>query len=156
MAYTDGDDASSISNPAALLDVARLSDAVIHVIVPVENAAAKSQATNGPSTRIRTPDSLIDQAASRGSLGVTTGGGLFPNEGTFTELTSRTGGRVFVVDYGESASSAFKRVMDEYRTSYVLRYSRDGVAATGWHDLAVRIKKAGRYEVRARKGYWGG
>jgi VWFA-related protein len=156
MAYTDGDDASSITSTTALLDVARLSDSVIHVVVPVENAAARMQGGSPQlASRATTPDALINQAVSRQSLGTPAGGGLFPNESLFTDLTSRTGGRVFVVDYNESAGAAFRRVMDAYRTSYVLRYARDGVAAAGWHELTVHVKRAGKYDVLARKGYWG-
>jgi VWFA-related protein len=158
MAYTDADDASSITSPATLLDVARLSDAVVHIVVPVENAAARMQGGSPQlATRTSSPDALANQAVTRASLGTPNpgGGGLFPNEALFTDLTSRTGGRVFVVDYNESAGAAFRRVMESYRTNYVLRYSRDGVAAAGWHELTVRVKRAGKYEVLARKGYWG-
>jgi hypothetical protein len=52
---------------------------------------------------------------------------------------------------------AFLRALDDFRSSYVLRYSPHGVAAGGWHEIAVRVTRPGRgYVVRARKGYVGG
>jgi hypothetical protein len=50
----------------------------------------------------------------------------------------------------------FLRALDDFRTSYVLRYAAEGVARAGWHEIAVRVIKPGtRYDVRARKGYGG-
>ncbi len=137
--YTDGDDASSITNAAAMLDVARLSDAEVHVVVPIENASKQLEGSAG---------SAVPIAADPG--------GLFPNEDIFTQLTARTGGRLFIVDYEDSVGSAFKRIISEYRTSYVLQYTPTGVTREGWHDLTVRVKRPGRLQVVARKGYWGG
>ena len=55
------------------------------------------------------------------------------------------------------ASSDFKRIFDDFRASYVLRYTPKGVARDGWHDLRVTLKRpdAATHTVRARRGYWG-
>jgi len=54
-------------------------------------------------------------------------------------------------------NAPFLRALDEFRTSYVLRYTLQGVKRAGWHDLSVRIVKPGtNYSVRARRGYIGG
>lgn len=150
--YTDGDDVSSISSAAAMLDVARLSDSVVQVVIPVENARALTEgsALTRPHVTAPTPP----EAAAE--TGQTDQGAWFPNEETFAELTSRTGGRIFIVDYNESVGAAFKRVIDAFRTSYVLRYTRTGVPKEGWHDLVVKVNRPGHFEVHARKGYWGG
>lgn len=137
--YTDGDDASSITTAAAMLDVARLSDAEVHVVVPIEHAAKQLEGSTGSAVPV-----------------IGDSGGLFPNEDTFTELTARTGGRLFIVDYEDSVGSAFKQIISEYRTSYVLQYTPTGVTREGWHELTVRVKRPGRLQVIARKGYWGG
>jgi VWFA-related protein len=154
--YTDGDDASSITNAAAMLDVGRLSDAEVHVVVPIENARDRLAAVAGPLFLVNKRSSLIDQLTARAEAGPAESGQLFPNEDTFTELTARTGGRLFIVDYQDSVGDAFKRILSEYRTSYVLQYTPTGVAREGWHDLTVRVKRSGRLQVLARKGYWGG
>jgi VWFA-related protein len=157
--YTDGDDASSITNGAAMLDIARLSDAEVHVVVPIENAREKLDASAGRVVPVNRQSSLIDQATARAAAAAALpaeSGTLFPNEDTFTELTARTGGRLFIVDYEDSVGTAFRRILNEYRTSYVLQYTPTGVTREGWHDLTVRVKRPGHLQVIARKGYWGG
>ncbi len=54
------------------------------------------------------------------------------------------------------AVSAFRQVLDEFRTSYVLRYRPQGVTREGWHELNVQVTRAGTHTVRARRGYFGG
>ena len=57
------------------------------------------------------------------------------------------------VRFGE-ISSAFLRAIDDFRASYVLRFTPEAVPAPGWHELGVRVTRPGtRYTVRARKGY---
>ena len=75
--------------------------------------------------------------------------------GWLNEVTARTGGRVFAIDSDAAITLAFTRLIDEFRTSYVLRYLPTGVKAGGWHDITVRVK-GGPYDIRARKGYSGG
>ncbi len=71
------------------------------------------------------------------------------------ELAARTGGQVFTMENATVATDALKQAIDDFRTSYVLRYMPAGVAKDGWHDLAVTVT-SGTYDVRARKGYAGG
>jgi VWFA-related protein len=154
VAYTDGDDTSSILDPAALLEIARRSDALMDIVVPIENARDQGGAPqSGPM--VQPTETLVNRATSAAHQTTKAEGG-FPNESTLTELVTRTGGRLVVVDYKDSVSTTFKRVLDEYRTSYLLQYTRTGVAAPGWHDLVVHAKRPGHLEVRARRGYWGG
>lgn len=70
------------------------------------------------------------------------------------ELAAATGGQVLPIDLNSSIAEAFKRVIDDFRTSYVLRYRPELVSPAGWHEIAVSIARAGRFDVRARKGYW--
>lgn len=50
------------------------------------------------------------------------------------------------------------RVLEDYRESYLVTYAPVGVPLTGWHAINVVVVKAGtgKYNIRARKGYWGG
>jgi VWFA-related protein len=70
------------------------------------------------------------------------------------DLARRTGGQLFWVDSGAPITLAFKRAIDDFRTSYVLRYLPAGVKHEGWHDITVRVK-SGAYDIKARKGYSG-
>jgi len=88
--------------------------------------------------------------------------GLGANAGEDREVTrlgalaATTGGQVLPIDLNSSIAEAFKRVIDDFRTSYVLRYRPELVTPTGWHEIAVTVTRSGRFDVRARKGYFGG
>ena len=47
---------------------------------------------------------------------------------------------------------AFSRVVNEFRSRYLLTYTPEGVDAGGWHELDVRVRGRGR-RVQARRGY---
>ncbi len=47
----------------------------------------------------------------------------------------------------------FKRVFDDFRQGYVLRYRPQGVKREGWHEIAVSVPGQPKYVVRARRGY---
>ena len=49
-------------------------------------------------------------------------------------------------------TSAFRRVLEQFRTSYVLYFTPRGVERQGAHTLEVRVKGA-KVEVHARRGY---
>ena len=50
-------------------------------------------------------------------------------------------------------ADSFVQMIDAFRASYVMRYVFQGKAKAGWHDVAVRLKRPGRYDVRWRRGY---
>jgi hypothetical protein len=66
------------------------------------------------------------------------------------DVVRQTGG---TLQFADRAHEALASIVTAFRSSYVLRYTRHGVAAGGWHDLSVRITRSGSYTVRARKGY---
>jgi hypothetical protein len=70
------------------------------------------------------------------------------------EAARRSGGDVH--DLGGAARS-FRRIFEDFRASYVLRYTPEGVARDGWHDLSVTLTRpdASKHTIRARRGYWG-
>jgi hypothetical protein len=67
-----------------------------------------------------------------------------------SEAARRTGGTVRTAT---DLSQDFEAILEDFRTSYVLRYAPRGVPAPGWHEIRVRVTRPGRFEVRARKGY---
>jgi VWFA-related protein len=78
-----------------------------------------------------------------------------PNTGLLRDAADRTGGELIEPHITAPLPFLFDRVIDEFRTRYLLRYIPSGVAPEGWHDIVVRVK-GGKYAVRARKGYQGG
>jgi hypothetical protein len=49
----------------------------------------------------------------------------------------------------------FKKIFEVFRQSYVLRYRPTGVKPEGWHELKVTLVRRGRFDIRARRGYFG-
>lgn len=78
-----------------------------------------------------------------------------PDRRLLREAAERTGGQVFERDATDPAPALFDRVIDEFRTKYLLQYTPSGVTRAGWHDITVRVKGK-KFTVRARKGYEGG
>jgi hypothetical protein len=68
---------------------------------------------------------------------------------------SPTAGQLITLAPDASISQTFKAVLDDFRATYVLQYVPDGVAAPGWHDLQISVKKRGKFDIRARSGYRG-
>jgi hypothetical protein len=71
------------------------------------------------------------------------------------EITKGSNGRLYDLEPGGSFAASLADAVNEFRQRYVLRYRPTGVEIKGWHDLTVTVP-ARRYDVRARKGYFGG
>jgi VWFA-related protein len=76
-----------------------------------------------------------------------------PNQTAFLDrIANLTGGRVIRTDVTARVGEAFRQVIEELRTRYLLSYSPTGVDTPGWHTIAVRVKGR-RVQVQARRGY---
>jgi VWFA-related protein len=69
-------------------------------------------------------------------------------------LSEATGGDLLRVASGADLRGAFRRILEDFRSRYVLAYSPNGVASGGFHQLDVRVPRRG-LTVRARPGYIG-
>ena len=133
---TDRRDCGSVVPASLLLDVAGRSDAVLH-LVDYDGSGG------GSRYRVRT---CSPQAAPKG-------------EEMMTQAAERTGGQLHEQSRFFRASSiarAFKTIFDDFRQSYVLRFSPSGVKGPGWHAIAVSVPSAKNATIRARQGYYGG
>jgi VWFA-related protein len=155
VAFTDGRDSTSIIDEKTAKEIARMTDAVVDIVVPI----AGSPVDTG-SRRLAQRGGSIDSLSSADNLAV--GGRGAPNRTgdpdvprILTELVEPTSGQVFPLAANDSVSRVFKAMLDDFRASYVLQYVPQGVAAAGWHDVAVTVKKHPKYDIRARKGYNG-
>jgi hypothetical protein len=158
VAYTDGRDTTSILTDARTRAVAVLTDAVVHVVLAVTRLAGDSgplppPASSGLLSTGSQSAQIVDEFLSTARRPKSE---PQPLEAILWDLTGRTGGLLFMTDARDSVSSAFKRVLEDFRTSYVLRYVPRGVTREGWHDIVVKVTKSGKFDVRARKGYSGG
>jgi VWFA-related protein len=127
--FTDGQDSSSITDAETLLDVARRTTPTVAVILGTPNAER--------------PASLLLTSSSVSTLSV---GALSDR------IALETGGMVAPLKPGENLTSKFRRMLQEFRSSYVLYFTPRGVERSGAHTLEVRVKRPG-VDVRARRGY---
>ena len=130
--FTDGYDTSSFLDEATVLDVAARSRTAMFMV----------------STDVRAKE-FFDKLAD-----VT--GGIVQIVSPFTAGLPVVFAGQTTISFepgGDILDASFLRALDDFRTSYVVRYSLGDTAKKGWHDVAVRIVKSGRYQVRAKKGY---
>lgn len=69
------------------------------------------------------------------------------------DLARETGGQVWPAWWGPKLTDAFRAVLEDLRSRYVLTYYPAGVPKDGWHDLSVKLKRGGA-RVTARAGYY--
>ena len=151
VAFSDGRDSTSIIDEKTVREIARLTDAVVDIVVPV--AESRGDASVRRLAQRSTLDSLsAGENVSLGGRGRSAGDTVPP---VLTELVGPTSGQVFQLGTDDSVSQVFKAMLEDFRASYVLQYVPRGVAPEGWHEVSVSVKKHPKYEIRARKGYKG-
>ena len=127
--FSDGQDSSSISDVETLLEVARRSTPTVAIILGSPNPER-------PASVLRTSSSVSS-----------------PSVGALSDrIAAETGGIVAPLKPGENLTSKFRRMLQEFRSSYVLYFTPRGVERAGTHTLEVRVKRPG-VDVRARRGY---
>ena len=131
---TDRQDCGSVVTSALLHEVAGRSEAVMHLVDYSGGGGDARYRVRGCSPQA-TPagEAMLERAAER------TGGEVHGQSRLFR---------------ASSIARAFRTIFNDFRQSYVLRYSPDGVPARGWHPIVVRVPSAGSATVRARQGYY--
>jgi VWFA-related protein len=127
--FSDGQDSSSITDPEVLFEVARRTTATVDIVL----ASAVAEHMASPFAR------------SPGRPPITIGR-------LYDQLARETGGAVVPTSAGDNLASTFRRVLADFRSSYVLYYTPRGVDHSGAHTLQVRVRQDGA-DVRARRGY---
>jgi len=71
------------------------------------------------------------------------------------QAAARTGGDKHRSRFGDPAVRTFAQILDEFRQSYVLRYSPTGVKPNGWHAVVVQVPAQPALTIKSRSGYFG-
>lgn len=71
------------------------------------------------------------------------------------EAAQATGGDLYVpgIFTNRTASAVFEKAFEDYRRSYLLRFTPQGVSREGWHDVTVTAPAYPALEIKARRGY---
>jgi VWFA-related protein len=153
VAYTDGRDSASILDERAVKDIARLSDATADLVVAVPVIDDKDGAGHRLSQRPGTIDGILSGPVT--TTRAATSGDDRQLLKMLGELVAPTGGQIVALKPGDSVSKTFDAALERFRAGYVLQYVPKGVAAPGWHDVTLSVRKPGRFDILARKGYQG-
>lgn len=70
------------------------------------------------------------------------------------QLADTTGGQVMPVTSGGDLRTTFQRILDEFRSRYLLAYTPGGVTPGGFHRIDITVPHR-RVKVKARAGYAG-
>ena len=140
VAMSDGQDNLSLIDGRDVLELARRSDAVLHVVLRRSyfQIGTGWLPFSGPGDR-----KFVKQAAEE------TGGRLTEIDAPGWSPVSATTAKP-----DDTVVRQLTRVIDEFRSSYVLWFKPAGVMLPGWHELTVRVKR-GNPTVTHRKGYFG-
>jgi VWFA-related protein len=132
VAMTDGEDCGSLLDGARVLDASGRSEAVLHWIY------VSSQGDFDPNA--------LPAYCTPGDA----------REVNFVEQsTLRTGGDRHQSRFGDPAVRTFAQILDEFRQSYVLRYSPQGIKGPGWHTVTVQVPAQPALTIKSRSGYFG-
>lgn len=147
VAFTDGADTASTTEPAELYDTGRRASSTVDVVMPlrVVNGAAPARPVfpNGP------PMPLGRQTATLTPV-------MTEYVRTLTQLTSISGGRM-IGDPGPPSDlgTSFRNALNAFRSSYVIFFTPKGVDRAGFHTLTVTVPGHSNYTIHARAGYFG-
>jgi hypothetical protein len=132
VAMTDGEDCGSVVDGPRVLEMSGRTEAVLQWIY-VSNSGS-------------TGDFSIPATCT-------------PNDGHYVDFleasADRTGGAKHKSRFGDPAVQTFKQILDEFRQSYVLRYTPQGVKAGGWHPVRVDVPGQAGLTIKSRSGYFG-
>jgi Ca-activated chloride channel homolog len=131
VAMTDGRDCGSLLDGARVLDASGRSEAVLHWIYVSADGDTDPASVNAWCTP--TDGGEVDFVA---------------------QAAARTGGDSHRSRFGDPAVRTFAQILDEFRQSYVLRYSPADVALRGWHAVLVTVPAQPALTVKARSGYF--
>lgn len=135
--FTDGNDSTSTTSADVLVEVARRTRATLDFVVPAAAARTLTLTHGSGPVTFATPVQQLQAPASP----------------LLRTLTHETGGTVFPVASSSNLSAAFRTVLNEFRSAYVLYYSPHGVDRAGYHRIEVKVKRDGA-QVQARRGYF--
>jgi VWFA-related protein len=137
LVFSDGDDTASWIDPRRALEAAQRSDVVACVVTLQSRAPRESLDAVLRDKREQVWFSEAPSLYGRQYLPL---------------LAAETGGSVLVAERSDQLRETFVRVVNEFKSRYILTYTPRNVAAGGWHSIDVGLKRQ-KADVKARRGY---
>ena len=157
IARTKGLDTISSIDAAAVREVAERSDALLHVVM-METAFDSESVLAGFQCRnmgFCWPNRTVWVPHRRQLLGPAPFHPLLRDGLALEAGAQATGGAVHKAQLLDEPTLAgtFRKAFEDFRSSYVLRYTLQGVPRAGWHTIEVSVPGRRGLTVRARRGY---
>jgi VWFA-related protein len=148
LVFTDGRDNASWLEENDLMEAAKQSEAIVHVVVIQQ----RSGVTVVDRDVVR--GAYIDPRIPGGVQGQEAKGGTMHDLTEFLEdISNATGGRFWYAKSSAELKDIYLSILDDMKGRYLLTYDPRGVPKRGWHPLEVKLKKGKSGEIRARSGY---
>jgi VWFA-related protein len=137
LVFSDGADTASWLDPRRVLAAAQRSDVVVYAVALRDFFEREDRNAILQDRRER---QLFRDEPS-----------LYPKQ-FLPLLAEDTGGALLVAGRSDRLRDTFVRVVNEFKSRYILTYTPRGVDAAGWHSIAVTLTE-GRADITARRGY---
>jgi VWFA-related protein len=164
IASTKGVDSVSAMDAETVRDIAQRADALVHLVADesmflkeMDLAGLQRGNAQYPGFMLRLPIKRFWKPETSRALQ------RMPQMGTNLTLSGQalaeaalvTGG---ALHRGEMLSEptlvgTFKKAFEDFRQSYVLRYTPQNVKREGWHEIKVTVPSHPKAVIRARRGY---
>jgi VWFA-related protein len=144
--FTDGAENASWLTAKELRDVARTTEAMVHIVGIRSKAGVYTSGTYDPTSMTNT----VDLARITGQRVVESAGleVQFPSD-----IAKATGGRVWIAQSSAELTDVYLKVIGDIESRYLLSYQPRGVPKEAWHSLEVKLRKGKKGTIRARPGY---
>lgn len=140
---TDGYDTSSTFSLSQVRDVALRSEDVFHLFIVHQDPGA-----------LPVPHEQVDTRQFWFPEGLDIVAGDTPMQ-TMGDIARITGGEMSEVFARDHIPGDLKKAIEDFRASYILQYTVQGVDPKGRHKLTVKLDRPGDYSIRARREYEG-
>lgn len=141
---TDGYDTSSTYSLNQVRDVALRSEDVFHLFIIHRDPGA-----------LPVPHEQVDTRAFWWPEAMDIVAGDSPTQ-IMGDIARVTGGEMSEVFERDHIPGDLKKAIDDFRASYILQYTVQGIDPKGRHKLTVKLNRPGDYAIRARREYEGG
>jgi VWFA-related protein len=100
------------------------------------------------------PSDVLDSARRSNAVIYAVAAADARQSSSLKSLADATGGDVLKVKSSSGLRAAFQKILQEFRSRYVLAYTPSGIPLGGFHTVDVRVRQRG-LTVKARPGYTG-
>ena len=100
------------------------------------------------------PDEVLEAAKRSNAVIYAVAAGRARRWEALKSLTDATGGYTIEIESSKDLAGEFRKILEDFRSRYILTFVPRGVAEGGFHRLDVRVRRDGLI-VKARPGYIG-